>query len=142
MLLYSFVSNNNWVFHFQIPRFLLLRHHWTLRFFPFSDTVGSRGLFLVWKPLDTEFSLFRTPKSSFFRYRGFAFRKLSEAKVSPFSDTVESRGFPFFGHRRKPRFPFFGHHQKPMFFLFWKPQCLLQRTPSDTEFFLFQTKMS
>ena len=96
MLLYSFVSNNNWVSHFQIPRFLLLRHRWTPRFFPFSDTVGSRGLFLVWKPSETEFfSFFRHRNFPFSDTKVFACRKPSEADVSLFRTPSETDIFPF-----------------------------------------------
>ena len=95
--------------------------------FCFSDTVGHRGFFLFRTPLEAEgFFLFgNRRKPSFF----------------PFSDTeiflFQIPRFLLVGNRRKPMFPFFGHHRKPMFFLFRKPRCLLQRTPSDTDVFPF-----
>jgi len=65
--------------------------------------------------------------------------------VFPFSDTeiflFQILRFLLVRNCRKLMFPFFGHHWKPMFFLFRKPRCLLQRTPLDTEFFLFQTNV-
>jgi len=97
--------------------------------FCFSDTVGHRGFFLFRTPLEAEgFFLFgnrRTPSFPFFGHRNFpfsdtevfAFWKPSEAKVSPFLDTVGSRGFPF----RTPS----------------EAEVSLFRTPSEADVFPF-----
>ena len=88
--------------------------------FCFSDTIGHRGFFLFWTPLEAEgFFLFgnrRTLSFPFFGHRNFpfsdtevfAFWKPSEAKVSPFLDTVGSQGFPFSDTIGNQCFSFFG----------------------------------